>query len=500
MKTDVANTDPTRRVHYVDGLVLGAEDFRAEWAWLDGRDRWLARTLLGSGVLVSAANAPDLTVAVNGTKLVVMPGAAMDRAGQLVCLTQSHDAELTEAFTGESGAELCVYLGYCACPTEAVASTALGTVDGWTPSRLADGARLTLEPRFEPKDNGLQGAAAGPADDGRILLARVTRNGSTYTAHNERTEIRLDQLTVRGGSAAISSGTQALALALADIATLASRFQAGEAALASAARDATTAKEAANNASLVATRADQRVTQALLEIAALREAMDAARPTELAPPAPEAETQQTTTHDGSFSGAPYAALHLALEGAEFTLARLLAIDDALGSDWLTTLRKLLVLEPQSLSTAGTAFTDAAPSSTTAVGPVSLAMNFDWDGQPRQAGYTSLRLQHLSPETLHGQRWFLMRTDFDAREACITGTVLSGVSGAPWILDVIDTDAAEEAADESSPLDGLTVPKDEILTALNDGAVLLRFRAAIASARPPRGFGLQVSRLLDGEQP
>ena len=53
--------DATRRVNYTLGMILSADDFEQEYAYLAGRDDWLARDALGygtlSGLAVSLRNA-----------------------------------------------------------------------------------------------------------------------------------------------------------------------------------------------------------------------------------------------------------------------------------------------------------------------------------------------------------------------------------------------------------------------------------------------------------
>ena len=43
--------DPTRHVNFAKGMVLGVDDFRQEFAYLAGRDQWLARDAVGYGTL-----------------------------------------------------------------------------------------------------------------------------------------------------------------------------------------------------------------------------------------------------------------------------------------------------------------------------------------------------------------------------------------------------------------------------------------------------------------
>jgi len=78
--------DPARHVNYAKGMVLGVDDFTQEFAYLAGRDQWLARdaigygTLSGLGVYVEDGGA-------DGPRLRVAPGSALAVSGKLICVT-----------------------------------------------------------------------------------------------------------------------------------------------------------------------------------------------------------------------------------------------------------------------------------------------------------------------------------------------------------------------------------------------------------------------------
>lgn len=78
----LAEPDPTKHVKYTLGMVLGVDDFTQEFAYLAGRDRWLARDLLGYGT------ASGLRVGVEiedrAPQVVVTPGVAVSPSGQLI--------------------------------------------------------------------------------------------------------------------------------------------------------------------------------------------------------------------------------------------------------------------------------------------------------------------------------------------------------------------------------------------------------------------------------
>jgi len=77
--------DPTQHVNYARGMVLGVDDFTQEFAWLSGRDRWLARDAIGygtlSGLKVFAEN--DGT---EGPRVHVTAGSALVPSGRQVCV------------------------------------------------------------------------------------------------------------------------------------------------------------------------------------------------------------------------------------------------------------------------------------------------------------------------------------------------------------------------------------------------------------------------------
>ena len=49
--TGVTPPDPSKHVNYTLGMLLGVDDFNQEFAYLSGRDKWMARDLDGYGTL-----------------------------------------------------------------------------------------------------------------------------------------------------------------------------------------------------------------------------------------------------------------------------------------------------------------------------------------------------------------------------------------------------------------------------------------------------------------
>ena len=82
---DTAAVDPTQHVNFAKGMVLGVDDFRQEFAYLSGRDQWLARDAIGygttSGLRVFYENDGS-----DGPRLHVTAGSAIVPSGKQVCV------------------------------------------------------------------------------------------------------------------------------------------------------------------------------------------------------------------------------------------------------------------------------------------------------------------------------------------------------------------------------------------------------------------------------
>jgi hypothetical protein len=78
--------DPTKHVNYTLGMVLGKDDFDQEFAYLAGRDQWLARDLLGRGTVrgLRVHVEPDPTDGTHGPEVVVDPGIAIAPDGNVL--------------------------------------------------------------------------------------------------------------------------------------------------------------------------------------------------------------------------------------------------------------------------------------------------------------------------------------------------------------------------------------------------------------------------------
>ena len=84
--------DPSKHVRFTYGMVLDAEDFGQEFAYLAARDQWIVRDLVGYGTVSGLL----VTYEPNGTspRLVVGAGAAVTPKGELVRVARAQCADL----------------------------------------------------------------------------------------------------------------------------------------------------------------------------------------------------------------------------------------------------------------------------------------------------------------------------------------------------------------------------------------------------------------------
>jgi hypothetical protein len=155
--------DPSKHVNFTTGMVLGVDDFTQEFAYLSGRDQWLARDLLGYGT------ASGLRVRVDdksNPRVVVEAGTALSPGGRLVRVRPAQCAQLRdwvrenqaavrESLGGISSPvspldgtlQLYVVLCYRDCPVDMVpipGEPCRTEEDSMAPSRLRDDFRLEL--------------------------------------------------------------------------------------------------------------------------------------------------------------------------------------------------------------------------------------------------------------------------------------------------------------------------------------------------------------------
>jgi len=127
-----AEPDPTKHVKYNLGMVLGVDDFTQEFAYLSGRDQWLARDLIGYGTVRGLKIKLEKDTE-KGPRVEVEPGVAVSPRGQLICVPSAQCAYLRDAVESRTAevvkqlgsmpadvVRLYVMLCYRDCPTDAV--------------------------------------------------------------------------------------------------------------------------------------------------------------------------------------------------------------------------------------------------------------------------------------------------------------------------------------------------------------------------------------------
>ena len=168
----VTPPDATKHVNYTLGMLLGVDDFNQEFAYLSGRDRWLARDLGGYGTMCGLRVSLDSTA--NGPRLSVSCGTALSPRGQLICLHPSQCAYINDWISANESTvvssigsplasvlNLWLVLCYRECPTDAVpiaGEPCRSAADLMAPSRLVDDFRLELRvaPPEQPEEEAIR--------------------------------------------------------------------------------------------------------------------------------------------------------------------------------------------------------------------------------------------------------------------------------------------------------------------------------------------------------
>jgi hypothetical protein len=127
---NVAEPNPTKHVNYNLGMVLGVDDFTQEFAFLSGRDQWMARDLIGYGTVRGLKIVRDVD-ATKGPRIAVEPGVAVSPRGQMICVpaaqcaflkdwVEQHSKDLPLISPLSDSIKLYVVLCYRECPTDNV--------------------------------------------------------------------------------------------------------------------------------------------------------------------------------------------------------------------------------------------------------------------------------------------------------------------------------------------------------------------------------------------
>ena len=126
----MAEPNPTKHVNYNLGMVLGVDDFTQEFAYLSGRDQWLARDLIGYGTVRGLKVNLEVD-ATKGPRIAVESGVAVSPRGQMICVPEAqcaylndwvaqHSRDLSASSPPPDSLRLSVVLCYRDCPTDNV--------------------------------------------------------------------------------------------------------------------------------------------------------------------------------------------------------------------------------------------------------------------------------------------------------------------------------------------------------------------------------------------
>jgi len=186
--------DPSKRVRYTAGLVLGVDEFTQEQTYHMARDRLLTRLLHGygtvSGLMVTVRSSGQ------GPEVVVSGGVAVDPRGQIVCVRSAQCARLNAWLQANADdvrrlgvaspdvVSVYVVLKYRECEADWVpvpGGPCRMQEDSRMPSRLVDGFELTLTLRRpeQAEEDAIRRL-------GQLLASiEIDDNGGTYSTNED---------------------------------------------------------------------------------------------------------------------------------------------------------------------------------------------------------------------------------------------------------------------------------------------------------------------------
>jgi len=146
--------DPSKRVNYNFGMILGVDDLAQEAAFHMGRQQWMARDLIGYGTV------SGLQVTLDALEVVVSSGVALSPAGQMIRVPKPQCARVDQWIERnitsppfDGSVSLYVVLCYRECPTDPApipGEPCRTEEETMAPSRIADDFKLEL--RLDPPD------------------------------------------------------------------------------------------------------------------------------------------------------------------------------------------------------------------------------------------------------------------------------------------------------------------------------------------------------------
>ncbi len=128
---DTVPPDPFKHVLFNNGMVIGADDFTQEFAYLAGHDHWHNRDLHGYGTVCGLS--VRVTVGADGPQVEVSAGTAINPRGQMIRVPEAqcarlnawleaHEEELLQHVGSPPGGVVSLYVVLCyrECPLDLV--------------------------------------------------------------------------------------------------------------------------------------------------------------------------------------------------------------------------------------------------------------------------------------------------------------------------------------------------------------------------------------------
>jgi hypothetical protein len=196
------NRGPVERVNYATGMMLSADDFRAEQSYHRNRLAQVLRIALGKGTLAglaveSAQGRPNPIKDADSYTVFVRPGLAIDGLGQLIEVTRDYSISLKRwvesnaalVSANVNGDNLVIDVMLSArdigrAKTPSFADGPLDALDSITASRLEDGFLLELVPQKSDPQPAVP-AAAPPKPLDQVLKGWNTITASTLVANQK---------------------------------------------------------------------------------------------------------------------------------------------------------------------------------------------------------------------------------------------------------------------------------------------------------------------------
>jgi len=163
---------PVKRLNYLTGQILSADDFTAEQEYHKGKQRLHNLHCHGFGVLHGLKVATTREKA--GWTVVIKPGVAIDPKGNEIQLHMKVAFRLPESKTA---IQVGIRFSERLCDPVPIMSNA--TSGGSQPSRVEEGCEILLDPVSIPRGSRAKTGGLGPSPD-VLPLAHLVRRGRVW--------------------------------------------------------------------------------------------------------------------------------------------------------------------------------------------------------------------------------------------------------------------------------------------------------------------------------